>query len=166
MNPAARLGTLVALGLLSLSACGDDDPDQRSESNYCTQVGNHLAEINSPAIATSADIERTIAAWKAVAASAPLAVEAEWYTMVANLETASTVDPDDPASMQLVADSARASEPAANLVITYTRQKCGANIGAPAPPTTAVSETALTSTVVTSTAVTTTAVTTGSSVGG
>jgi len=57
--------------------------------------------------------------------------------MMSSLETAVTVDPADPASMQLVADTARASEPAANRVITYTQQKCGALIGNMAPTATA-----------------------------
>lgn len=138
---AARTTTLRALALLALTlgavnAC-DNDADQRSEANYCTQVGNHLTELNSPTIADDGDIDSVLEAWRAVSQSAPLAVQAEWDTMVTNLETAITVDPSDPASMQLVADTARKSEPAANRVISYTQQRCGALIGnvAPTPPT-------------------------------
>ena len=58
--------------------------------------------------------------------------------MVVNVETAATVDPSDPASMQLVADTARKSETAANRVIAYTQQKCGALIGSVAPTATTV----------------------------
>ena len=142
-SPAARTTTistlaaaLLALTLGAVSACGDD-ADQRSETNYCAQVGNHLIDLNSPTITEDGDIDRVVGAWRTVSKSAPIAVQAEWETMVANLETAITVDPNDPVSMQLVADTARKSEPAANRVITYTQQRCGALIGnvAPTPAT-------------------------------
>lgn len=147
-RPAALATTLVAalfaLGCSALVACGDD-ADQRSESNYCTQVGNHLSDLNSPSITADGDIDRVLDAWRTVSESAPIAVQAEWETMVANLETAITVDPDDPASMQLVADTARKSEPAANRVISYTQQRCGALIGSVAPtPTTLLTSTTTT----------------------
>ena len=129
----------VAFGL-GLVACGDD-ADQRSEANYCTQVGNHLSELGTTDIADDADVDRVVRAWRAVADSAPLAIEAEWDTMIANLETAITVDPTDEASMQKVADTARASEPAANRVITYTQQRCNALIGSVAPTATTVAAT-------------------------
>jgi len=143
-RPAARtitLAALLALAFGAVSACGDD-ADQRSEANYCTQVGNHLTDLNSPAITTGGDVDRVLGAWRNVSKSAPLAVQAEWETMVANLETAITVDPNDSASMQLVADTARRSEPAANRVISYTQQRCGALIGSVAPtPTTLLAST-------------------------
>ena len=130
---------VVGLSLVGLGPAGcGDNPDQRSEANYCTQVGNHLADLNSPAISQRSDVDRVVGAWRAVANSAPLAIEAEWNTMVVNVETAATVDPSDPASMQLVADTARKSETAANRVIAYTQQKCGALIGSVAPTATTV----------------------------
>jgi len=150
-SPAARTITLVALLALAfgaVSACGDD-VDQRSEANYCTQVSNHLTDLNSPAITADGDIDRVLGAWRTVSRSAPIAVQAEWETMVANLETAVTVDPDDSASMQLVADTARRSEPAANRVISYTQQRCGALIGSVAPTPTTLLTSTITSTTTT-----------------
>ncbi len=135
------LAVLAALLPLGAAACSDDAA-QRSEANYCTQVGNHLADLNAPSLATGDDIDRVVDAWRAVAQSAPLAIEEEWNTMVANIETASTVDPNDADSMQLVADSARSSEPAANRVIAYTQQRCGALIGSVAPTPTSPAPTA------------------------
>ena len=135
------LAVLAALLPLGAAACSDDAA-QRSEANYCTQVGNHLADLNAPSLATGDDIERVVDAWRAVAQSAPLAIEEEWNTMVANIETASTVDPNDADSLQLVADSARSSEPAANRVIAYTQQRCGALIGSVAPTPTSPAPTA------------------------
>ena len=164
ISSAGRIIALAAAGLpLCLVACGDD-VDQRSEARYCTLVGNHLSDLNSPAITQDADIDRVLGSWRSVAESAPLAIEAEWDAMVANLETAVTVDPNDPASMQKVADTARSSEPAANRVIAYTQQKCGAVIGdvAPTPATAATTtSTVATHTVTTDSATTDTATTGG-----
>ncbi|MBI4884355.1 MAG: hypothetical protein HY826_09915, partial [Actinobacteria bacterium] len=82
-----------------------------------------------PVIADAIDIGQLLIAWQEVANSAPLAVEAEWNTMIDAMETAATVDPNDPESVQKVADTARASEQSANRVITYTQQRCGLTIG-------------------------------------
>jgi hypothetical protein len=49
--------------------------------------------------------------------------------MIEAMETAATVDPNDPESVQEVADTARASEQSANRVIAYTQQRCGLTIG-------------------------------------
>lgn len=139
-RPAARLAPLVAaLGttLLGLSACSDDGV-QRTEANYCAEVAAHTADLNSPALSTDDDVDRVLSSWRSVAGAAPLAIEPEWATMVANIETAVTVDPADPASMQRVADTARASEQAANRVIVYTQDTCGVLIGNVTPTATTV----------------------------
>lgn len=115
---------------VGLAACSDD-ATKRTEANYCTEVGNHLADLSSPVIATPEDIDRVLDSWRAVAATAPLAVQQEWNIVVISMETAAAVDPNDPASVQHVADTARASERAANRVISFTMERCGAQIGTP-----------------------------------
>ena len=85
------------------------------------------------------DVDLTLELYRSIADQAPV-VEPEWQQLVLNLETASTVDPNDPASLQLAADTARASTAAATRVQEYTSQTCGLQIGqVPAitlPPTT------------------------------
>jgi outer membrane biosynthesis protein TonB len=125
---------VAALLLAGLAACSDA-PD-RSDSAYCTAVGANLVLLNNPAIATPADVDATIAMYRKVAATAPLAVEPEWKALVTNLETAATVVVGDPASVQKAADTARETQPAATRVSTYTAQLCGLQIGAPTPTTT------------------------------
>lgn len=110
-----------------IAAC--DDGNERSESAYCGQVATHLTDLNSPPIATGIDINRVLAAWRDVESSAPVAIETEWATMVDAIETAVTVDPNDPEAMQRVADTARASEPASKRVVSYTQERCGLTIG-------------------------------------
>lgn len=127
------LAAALSLGLLA--ACGDDGAGD-SEGAYCTAVGDHLADLNTPTIATADDIDRVLDSWREVADAAPLAIEAEWATVLDSMETAATLDPSDPEAVQRVADTARASEPAANRVIGYTYQLCNATIGGVAPVTT------------------------------
>lgn len=117
---------------IGLTACGSGD--DRSAGRYCTAVGDHLADLNAPTLATQADIDTLLATWRSVARTAPLQVESEWNAVVANLETANTVDPADKASVQKAADTARATEKAASRIISYTYAVCGATIG-PTKPT-------------------------------
>jgi hypothetical protein len=137
---------LLAIPVIALvvGACGDD-PAERSEGRYCTEVGDHLAALNAPVLSTQADIDAMLTEWRIVAGAAPIAIQAEWNSMIAAVETAATVDANDAVAVQRVADTARSSEPAANKVIDYTFTKCGATIGnvtpvvtvpVTAPPTT------------------------------
>ena len=131
-----RLVVAIALAAtVAHAACGDDAPE-RTEGAYCTEVGNRLTDLNSPVIATADDVEAVLESWREVAARAPLAVEDDWAVVIANMETAATVDPNDPESVQQMADAARQGEPAATRVITYTYQLCGATIGGVTPVTT------------------------------
>lgn len=131
----------VAAVPLVAAACGGDDASARSEGRYCTEVGDHLAALNSPVLATEADIDAMLEEWRTVADAAPIAIQREWDTMIDAVETAATVDPNDPEAVQAVADMARSNEQAANRVIDYTFTKCNATIGnvtpVSAPPTTA-----------------------------
>lgn len=136
----APLAAAFAMALAGVAGCGDEG-GQRTEANYCARVSTHAADLNSPALSTADDVSRVLSSWRSVAGAAPLAIEPEWATMVANIETAATVDPNDPASMQRVADTARASEQAANRVIVYTEQTCGVLIGNVAPTATTVAST-------------------------
>jgi len=128
-SPIATIALAIGVGS-ALAACSDD-ATKRTESNYCAEVSSHLADLSSPVIATPADIDRVLDSWRAVAATAPLAVQQEWNIVVISMETAAAVDPNDPASVQHVADTARASERSANRVISYTLERCGTQIGTP-----------------------------------
>ena len=118
---------VVAAACALIAACGEGNA--RSETAYCGQIATHASDLNSPVIETSLDIGRVLAAWRSVANAAPVAIEPEWNTMVDAMETAITVDTNDPESMQKVADTARESEPAAKRVVSYTQERCGITIG-------------------------------------
>ena len=111
---AAGLAAALS-GALVVAACGSDT-NQRTDERYCAAVQQHLAELNTPSIATPADITRTVELYRTIAATAPLSVEQEWNVLAIAYETASTVEPGDQASMQKAADTIRASQKSATAV--------------------------------------------------
>jgi hypothetical protein len=130
---AARAVISISVGALGTVATGCASAPDRSEGHYCTEVGNHLTQLNQPVLHNGDDIAALLATWRLVADAAPLAIQQEWDTVIGAMATAASADPNDAAAMQKVADGARASEPAANRLISYTFQKCGATIGNVAP---------------------------------
>ena len=104
----------------------------RPNAGYCAKIAASVGQLNAPSITSSAEIDATLALYRAIEATAPNAIDLEWKAMITNLETASTMNPDDPASRQKVADSARQVQPSADSIIQFTRALCGTQIG-PAP---------------------------------
>ena len=122
-----------------MSACSDDKG--RAAEGYCSQIARHIDSLNSPGIDDGADITRTIDVYRTITSAAPVAVEPEWQQLLASLETAATVDPADPASLQRVADTARSTRPAATRIQQYTQQTCAIAIADPPPVTNPVTAT-------------------------
>jgi hypothetical protein len=131
---------LVAVTGCAISGCASDEPPATS-GQYCATISANLDQLNAPAIVDAAGIEATSKLYRTITSIAPLAVQKEWETMAANIETAATVDPNDPTSVQHVADSARSSQHAATAISDYTSKVCGVTIGT---PTTTVSPAATT----------------------
>ena len=128
MKSSSAVAVLALSALvLTATACGSDS--DRSAGRYCTEVGNHLAALNAPPLGTQDQVDAMLDAWRTVAASAPIAIQPEWEAVLGNMETMSTVVASDPESVQRVVDAARRNEPAANRVIDYTFNVCGATIG-------------------------------------
>ena len=88
----------------SAAACGGDS--DRSAGRYCTEVGNHLTQLNQPSLRNGDDITAMLATWRTVADAAPIAIQREWDTVIGAMATAASADPSNPASLQKVADGA------------------------------------------------------------
>lgn len=127
--PRSRVAHAVAVGALVVAGCAGSAGGD--EGRYCTKVGDHAAALLAPALAGPDDVDDVLALYRDIASVAPLAVAPEWQAVTGALETASTVDPADPASVQRVADTARATQQAVDRVIVYTRDKCGVTLGQP-----------------------------------
>ena len=130
--------TALGMAVLALVGCGERS---RSAGRFCRELGANQAALTAP-IASSSDIDATLALYRRLADAAPLAVEDEWAKLVTNLETADTVDPADPESVQQAANTAYATEEPAHAVVEWARATCGLEIGPagtvspPLPPTT------------------------------
>ncbi len=124
-------GAMSMLGIIALAGCGDD-PD-RGQAAYCDLIAANADALRAPAIATPDDITATVELYRTVQASAPLSVAEEWTTLLDSVETASTVDPEKPESVQAAADTARRSTPAAQRAAQITQELCGVDL-ASSPP--------------------------------
>jgi hypothetical protein len=116
-----------------LTSCGDGPA---TTAGYCQMVTANLSTLQSPIIATEVDVSDTIGLYEQIARSAPLSVAPEWDTLTESLRTASTVDPNDPDSVQLAADTARRAAPAAERVVKLTQELCAVGLGDGVPPAT------------------------------
>jgi hypothetical protein len=122
-----------ALMVLGLAGCNNDKP--ATLADYCGVVQQNIAAINSPLIATQADIDAVLELYRTIAESAPVAVAAEWETMVASLQVAALVVPGDVDSVADASDAALEAQPAYTRIQQYTQANCGTDIGSPPPPT-------------------------------
>jgi hypothetical protein len=142
MAAMRRLPAFVVLGVVAVSggsACREDTGN--TGERYCGQIKTHLKRLNEPSIDTAPEIQVTLEIYRAITDAAPAAIEPEWQQLLLNIETASTVDPDDAESLQRVADVARSSMPAATRVQQYTDQLCALKIEDPPPVTNPVTVT-------------------------
>ncbi len=118
----------AAVTCCAVTACASDAPPA-TDGQYCATVSASLDQLTAPAIADTAAVEATSKLYRSITSIAPLAVQKEWETMTSNVEAAATVDPNDPASAQKVADMARSSQHAASAIIDYTSKVCGVALG-------------------------------------
>ena len=131
-----RIVALLAVaGCCALTGCAGKAP--ATAGDYCAMVTTNLTQLNAPAIVDAAGIQTTSDLYRSITSVAPLAVQKEWETMTSNIGAASTVDPNDPASVQRLTDMVRSSQHAASTISDYTTKICGVTI---VTPTTTIPE--------------------------
>jgi len=116
----------VVLAAAALTAgCSQDDGDA---DQFCSQVvANQDAILTAPA--TTADIDDFLSLYRRIGEVAPLPIEAEWDALVRNYETASTVEPGDPESVQRVVAQAVRTERSAHEVHDWLLANCDVDLG-------------------------------------
>ena len=118
---------LAGVTTLAVVACGGDDgPDAE---RFCGEVQANPAAVVDPSLATEADLDATLGRYRELGDLAPVAIAGEWEDLVVNLETASTVVPGDPASLQRALAQAYATERSAVAVHDWLLQNCGVDLG-------------------------------------
>jgi hypothetical protein len=121
---------LAVVAGCAASSCSSDAPPA-TDGQYCAAVSANLQQLNAPAIADDGAVADTSKLYHSITSLAPLAVQKEWATMTSNIEAAAAVDPNDPASVQKVADMTRSSQQAASAITDYTTKLCGVTLGTP-----------------------------------
>jgi hypothetical protein len=118
-------GALTALGVLA-AGCGDDGPGDTAR--FCGEVQAHTSELVT-APATLDDVEQFLDLYRRIGAVAPLAIEPHWQALLLDYETASTVDPTDPESVQDAVTRAYATEKSAVAVRDFLVANCNVDLG-------------------------------------
>ncbi len=120
------LAAVAAAALLI--GCGSGERSGDSE-RFCGEVKAHTRAIVRPRLRNVADVDALLALYRDLGELAPLAIEADWDALTLNYETASTVVPGDPDSMQRVAARAYATERSAVAVHDWLVTNCAVDIG-------------------------------------
>lgn len=119
---------LIVVAGAGLAGCGDDSSGQGDAERFCGEAIAHTSAIVAPPLADEAGLEATLDFYRLMGELAPLSIAEEWNVLVVAMETAADLQPGDPASEQLVAATAYASEPAAYAVKVWLERNCGLDI--------------------------------------
>lgn len=119
--------TLVT-GAAIFSGCDSDD-DGGGFQEFCAKVTANVAAIVTPPLTNEDDVDATLDLYRDLADLAPLSIEEEWRDLLMLVETTSTVEPDDPESVQRAVAVAFATERSAVAVRNWILANCGVDIG-------------------------------------
>ena len=135
-----RIAVLATIGTAAgaLAACSSDEP-VHTEAAYCAAARDHL-DLLSAQPTELGEVSKILAAYRAMHAAAPLAIEQEWKVMVDLVDAAAHVDATQSDELGKVAEAMRRARRTAAAVIVYTRDRCDVLIGPPGfvPETTVV----------------------------
>ncbi len=106
--------------------CSDDGPGDTAK--FCGEVKTHTSELVT-APKTLADVPAFLDLYRRIDKVAPLAIQVHWDALILNYETASTVDPKDPASVQRAYTQAYSTEASAVKVHDFLQANCSVDIG-------------------------------------
>lgn len=118
---------LIAAGAL-LVGCSND-ANKADASRFCGEIAANLEQLTAPQLESVAEVEPLLSLYRSIGRFAPLSIESEWDQLISNYETASTVVPGDPESLQAVVTSAYESEQAAARVQRWLMDNCALDIG-------------------------------------
>jgi hypothetical protein len=126
--PSRVLSSAAAVAVLGVLAmgCGDDGPGDTAK--FCGEVKAHSKELLT-APTSLAEVPAFLGLYKRIDKVAPLAIQPHWDALILNFETASSVDPADPASVQKALALAYATEASAVKVHDFLLANCAVDIG-------------------------------------
>lgn len=143
-SPRPLRALAVSCALVLLVACSEPET---SGGQFCASLSENMPVLAGK-VESQLDIDTLVETYTELDSRTPLAIEESWHQLTVLVQTAATVAPDDPASVQSMADAAYASERSAREVATWVQATCGFSMPAmeglegpvttpPAVPTTA-----------------------------
>ncbi len=117
----------VVTTVVALTACGDETGSDAER--FCGEIGADPGSVVAPPLDDEEQLATTLTRYRELAELAPIAVEADIRSLLTSLETASTVVPSDPASVQRAVTQAYASERSAVVLRDWVRANCGVDLG-------------------------------------
>lgn len=111
----------------AFAACGDDVGSDAER--FCGELVADPSSVVAPPLGTPEELDATLERYRELADLAPVAVEDDFRSILTSLETASTVVPDDPDSVQRAVAQAYASERSAVAVRDWALANCGVDLG-------------------------------------
>lgn len=134
MKSIAVFGVLLS-GFV-VSACSDNT---RTGSNFCKRLQDELPAITQP-MESQGDVRSMVSRYKRLLDVAPLTIEEDFRVLVTLLELAADSNPNDPDSLQEVADASYAANTSALQVSKWVYDTCavdfatGMNVAPPRTP--------------------------------
>lgn len=126
-----RLGliaTICGFAVTILSACSEATPVPDAAA-FCEELRNNRSGIVAATIDNDLELTATLELYRRLHALAPLAVAQEWSNLLQAIETANTVVPGDPNSIERVAAAAYQSESSALKIREWAMASCDVDLG-------------------------------------
>jgi hypothetical protein len=124
VHASTAVVTVAFIVLTAACARGGSDAER-----FCGEIGRDIAAVITPSLGSEDQLDATLTHYRVLADLAPAAIEPEWRDLVLNLETASTVVPQDPDSMQRAVAQAYATERSAVAVSEWLLANCSIDLG-------------------------------------
>lgn len=121
---AALATAVVLLNVAVLTSCAETP---RTATNFCRVLADRIDEMVQPP-SDNAAVQRLIEHYTRLAEVAPLEVEDDIVALRDLFVAASEVDPNDPTSVQAVADLAYGADQAAEEAGIYAGATCGIDL--------------------------------------
>jgi hypothetical protein len=121
VRTAVTTVTIVSLLMATAVACSEPDT---SAGAFCRALDRDMEVIGRP-VSDQAGVEQLLDTYEELDRRTPLAIADSWSALTELMRTASTVVAADPDSVQLLADTAYATERSAREVATWVAQTCG-----------------------------------------
>lgn len=129
------LGLVLIAGFV-ITSCSDNT---RTGSTFCKRLQDELPGINQP-MESQNDVRSMVSRYKRLLDVAPLTIEEDFRVLVDLLELAADSNPNDPESLQEVADASYAANTSALQVSAWIYDTCavdfatGMNVAPPRTP--------------------------------